>query len=184
MPEGDTIRRAARALHDALTGRIVTGLDSPLPPVMAAARRLGVVGRRVEAVEARGKHLLVRFEGGPVLRTHLGMHGSWHLYKSEVLFLCGVSPFARVSPLDDATLDRLVLTAARLMKRSVANAVRRTTSPLAPFDLWVYGRAGRPCRRCGTTLRRRSQGLPPRSTFWCPACQPEPGVKRGAAGSS
>src|SRR5262245_4827726 len=62
MPEGDTIRRAARALHGALAGRVVTGLLSPLPPVTAAARRLAVVGRRVDSVEARGKHLLVRFE--------------------------------------------------------------------------------------------------------------------------
>src|SRR5262249_49089028 len=73
--------RAARALHDALAGRVTTGFDSPLPPVMAAARRLRVVGRTIESVEARGKHLLLRFEGGPVLHTHLGMHGSWHLYR-------------------------------------------------------------------------------------------------------
>src|SRR5262245_24792860 len=229
MPEGDTIHRAARALHDALAGRVVTAFDSPLAPVATAARRLSLVGRRVEAVEARGKHLLVRFEGGSVLHTHQGMRGSWHLYrsrlgwrrpahraravvetagggavcfaaprvellsaarerehpglarlgpdvlgedfdaaavrrrlrslgereiavaltdqgavagignvyKSEVLFLCGVSPFARVGALDDATLDRLVASAARLMKSSVATGVRRTSSPLAPFDLWV-----------------------------------------------
>lgn len=65
MPEGDTIWRAARALHAALAGRSVTGFASPVPAVAAAARRLRIAGREVAAVEARGKHLLVRFAGPP-----------------------------------------------------------------------------------------------------------------------
>ncbi|HEX9187561.1 MAG TPA: DNA-formamidopyrimidine glycosylase family protein, partial [Vicinamibacteria bacterium] len=82
MPEGDTIWRTARALHAALAGRTVIAFRSSMPAVAAAAERLQVVGRRVEAAEARGKHLLVRFAGGPVLHTHLGMRGSWRLKRA------------------------------------------------------------------------------------------------------
>jgi endonuclease-8 len=205
----------------------------------------------MSAVEARGKHLLMRFERGAVLHTHMGMTGSWHLYregsrwrrpahraravvtaegvvavcfdaptvelvspaqepplaalgpdviaadfdlaearrrlrsapereigvalldqgavasignihKSEALFACGVSPFARVADLDDAILGRLLRTAARRMRESV---LRRAPSRS------VYGRAARPCRRCGTQIERAPQGRPGRSTYFCPQCQ-------------
>lgn len=79
MPEGDTLFRTARALHAALAGQTVERFESSLASVAGAARRLGLVGRQVEAVLARGKHLLVRFEGGALLHTHLGLHGSWRL---------------------------------------------------------------------------------------------------------
>jgi endonuclease VIII len=52
---------------------------------------------------------------------------------------------------------------------------RRTTHASAPgASLWVYGRAGEPCRRCGEAIRRRIQGEDARVTFWCPLCQPMP----------
>ena len=81
MPEGDTIWRTARTLHAALAGKTVLALESSLVAVAVASRRLGVVGRRLEAVEARGKHLIVRFAGGAVLHTHMGMRGSWRLHR-------------------------------------------------------------------------------------------------------
>lgn len=80
MPEGDTIWRSAARLHAALAGRRVTRFASPLPEVAAGARRFRVVGSPVAAVEARGKHLLLRFERA-ALHTHMGMTGSWHLYR-------------------------------------------------------------------------------------------------------
>ncbi len=79
MPEGDTIWRTARSLDAALAGREVTAFASTIPAVAAAAERLRVVGRRVLRVESRGKHLLVRFEGGPVLHAHQGMNGAWRV---------------------------------------------------------------------------------------------------------
>jgi endonuclease-8 len=79
MPEGDTVWRAARTLGAALGGRRVTAFSSSLPAVAASAARMGIVGRRVERVESRGKHLLLRFEGGATLHTHLGMHGAWRV---------------------------------------------------------------------------------------------------------
>jgi len=82
VPEGDTIWRTARTLDAALAGRLVLALRSPLPPVSEAALRLGIAGRTVERVEAVGKHLLVRFEGGSVLHTHMRMSGSWSVHRS------------------------------------------------------------------------------------------------------
>ncbi len=52
---------------------------------------------------------------------------------------------------------------------------RRTTHESDPSaSLWVYGRAGEPCRRCDEPIRRRIQGDDARVTFWCPRCQPMP----------
>lgn len=255
MPEGDTIHRAASTLDRALTGRALTafradGLGGALPGP----------GTTVRGVEARGKHLLIRFDDGLTLHTHMRMEGSWHLYrpgerwrkarasarvvleteewvavcfsapivevvrderrlasvrslgpdltapdpdldealtrmaateqereigevlldqriaagignvyKSEVLHLERISPFTPLSGLEVAARRRLLERAAALLRRNLTT-VRRTT---VAGGLAVYGRAGRPCRRCGSTIRRRLQGRErPRATFWCPACQP------------
>ncbi len=77
MPEGDTILRAARALGRILEGKPVTSFSSPLPALTGA----DLAGRRVDAVEARGKNLLIRFDDGRALVTHMRMTGSWHLYE-------------------------------------------------------------------------------------------------------
>lgn len=78
MPEGDTIFRAARSLHRWIGGREITAARSQrarVPP-----ERL--VGRTVEAVEARAKHLLIRLSSGDVVHTHMRMTGSWHVYST------------------------------------------------------------------------------------------------------
>jgi endonuclease-8 len=77
MPEGDTILRAARALGRSLRGKSVTEFSSPLPALAAA----DLAGRRVDTVEAHGKNLLIRFDDGRALVTHMRMTGSWHLYR-------------------------------------------------------------------------------------------------------
>ncbi|MEZ5317286.1 MAG: DNA-formamidopyrimidine glycosylase family protein [Vicinamibacterales bacterium] len=81
MPEGDTIFITARRLDGALAGRDVTGFHSRLGPLTALPVPGGVVGRAIDGVEARGKHLLIRLSGDLILRTHLRMHGAWHLYR-------------------------------------------------------------------------------------------------------
>jgi endonuclease-8 len=264
MPEGDTITRTARALDRALRGEIVTALQSPLPRLAAAIGRHRLLGQQVAAVDAHGKHLLLRFSDGAVLHTHQGMRGEWHLYrpkrawqrpawlarvvletpnvvavcfgapvveilsplaqrghswlrrlgpdplhasfdasagvrrlrerggreigvalldqggiagvgnvyKSELLFLCGISPFAAVAELADSQLERLVAAATRELRRGLGPGLRRTTPALSASPLWVYRRARQPCRRCGTPIARRIQGQPPRSSYWCPGCQP------------
>jgi endonuclease VIII len=82
VPEGDTLWRVANRLSPVLTGRRVTGLRLATPGLVAAARRHRVEGSTIRGVEARGKHLLVRFSTGVALHTHLGMTGSWHLYRA------------------------------------------------------------------------------------------------------
>jgi endonuclease-8 len=89
MPEGDSIFRAARSLHQALAGRTVSRFESVFPQLNNAAdggRTRGstsgpLTGQTVERVDARGKHLLIWFSGGLVLRTHMRMHGTWHIYR-------------------------------------------------------------------------------------------------------
>lgn len=259
VPEGDVVHLAARRLHGALASRVLTTADLRVPRHATA----DLTGRRVLEVISRGKHLLVRVEGGVTLHTHLRMDGSWHLYrtgrrprggpawqiravlgnadwtavgyrlgvvellptaeesravghlgpdllgpdwdldeavarlradgtrpigdalldqrnlagignlyKCEVLFLRGVSPFRPIGEVADlpalVDLARRLLAANRDRAGQVTTGIARTGA-----DTWVYERYGRPCRRCGTRVRRDDQGREPyeRVTFWCPRCQ-------------
>ena len=121
-----------------------------------------------------------------VLLDQRVMAGLGNIYKSETLFLCRVNPFTPVRDLEPATIGRLVATAAKLLRANVTDAagggivtyagLRRTTGRSDPSArLWVYGRAGKPCRRCGTAVSRRKQGPNARSTYWCERCQPVKG---------
>ena len=77
MPEGDTIHKIAAYLSPRLTGcelsGVSFGIDDPAPAFS---------GERVDEVRAQGKHLWVSLSGGRAIRSHLGMHGSWHTYAS------------------------------------------------------------------------------------------------------
>src|SRR6188474_3290848 len=77
MAEGDTLARIAVGLRPHLAGRVVNAARARLPGPQVSR----VVGQKIEAVEALGKNLLIRFENGLELRTHLGLHGSWHRYR-------------------------------------------------------------------------------------------------------
>ena len=285
MPEGDTIHRAADTLQRAIGGQAVTRFESVLPTLNRVDADTPLRGRTVERVEARGKHLLIWFSGDLVLRTHMRMNGSWHIYrpgerwqrphrdmrivietarmhavafsvpvaelvtasellrnnvvrelgpdplsddfraddaiarmqargdvevadvlvdqsviagignvyKSEVLFGARINPFMRVSQLTREQLAEIVAVATRFMRanagsgfnRTAADAsatgeivtsvgMRRTTGRAVPSArLWVYGRGGQPCRRCGTAISRQKQGPYAQSTYWCPRCQPD-----------
>ena len=81
MPEGDSIFRAARTLHRALAGSPVTRFESAFPALNRIDHDRPLAGRTIESVSARGKHLLMTFSGDLVLRTHMKMHGSWHIYR-------------------------------------------------------------------------------------------------------
>jgi endonuclease VIII len=269
MPEGDTLFRTAAGLRPHLVGRAVTAARANGPGPVPQTHRL--VGRTIDAVESVGKNLIIRFDGGLELRTHLRMNGSWHryrpgepwrrpaararlvlevpgavavcfdapvvelfesraaaihpslsrlgpdlldpafdaaearrrlrdparagteigvalvdqralagignVYKNEILWIESVSPFAAVGALHDATLERLVATARRLLVANAApshGAERVTTAGDrgAPGALYVYGRTGRPCPRCRTSVASTRQGSDlPRTTYWCPTCQ-------------
>ncbi len=81
MPEGDSIARMATALDTALAGLTITRFGSALAHLTRVDDDAPLAGRTIERCEARGKHLLMTFGGGLILRTHMRMHGSWHLYK-------------------------------------------------------------------------------------------------------
>ena len=78
MPEGDTIWLTAKRLHDALAGHRLTRTDFRVPQLAT----VDLSGRTVLESVSRGKHLLLRVEGGLSLHSHLRMEGSWHLYRS------------------------------------------------------------------------------------------------------
>ena len=243
MPEGDSLHRVARRLQ-ALVGQYVE-VETPHP--RAAVKRLPerLDGRRLEGVEAVGKNLLLRFEGGLVLRSHLRMKGRWrlerrgavrvgkpwlvlrgeeqeavlwngaelelvgprgaprlgpdilgdppdfetmlarlhtarerelgdalldqrlvagigNLWRAESLWEARVSPWRRLDMVTDDELRTVLDSAHRLMRTALDG--RR-----APRQ--VYRRVGRPCRRCGGTVRSAPQGDHARIAYWCPACQ-------------
>ena len=266
MPEGDTIFRTATVLRAALVGRRITNARAQARPGMRRVPDLSrVVGATVQTVEPRGKHLLIGFDNGLTLRSHLRMSGSWHRYrpdeawkrpmhqasailetpdsvavafntpvvelltdadlrrstplrtlgpdllsrefdaeealhrlrqrdgeelgnalldqravagignvvKSEVAFMEGLDPWAPVAAFTDEELLSALRTARRVLEANTRGGARVTTgSQVRGQGLWVYGRSGRPCRRCGTLIQQRRQGELARLTYWCPRCQP------------
>lgn len=258
MPEGDVAWLTARRLHQALAGRTLTRTDVRVPRFAT----VDLTGHAVTQALARGKHLLIRVEGGTTVHTHLRMDGSWRIgpvtgrvadshhirlilandtwqatgyrlglveilptaaeggvvghlgpdllgpdwdaaeavrrlaaspatpigealldqrnlagignfYKAEVLFLRGISPWRPARDVPDTfalvNLARRLLDANKERFGQVTTGVWRRGA-----ETWVYGRAGRPCRRCGTPVRKAGQGqdAEERVTFWCPRCQP------------
>src|ERR671912_1371714 len=81
MPEGDTIFRAARSLHKVLAGHVVTRFETAYAHIDRVNVDTPIAGRIVEKCESVGKHLLIRFSGDLILRTHMRMNESWHLYR-------------------------------------------------------------------------------------------------------
>ena len=257
VPEGDTIHRTAAGLRRALLGAELTSFQTPRRTNHGASPR---AGERVERIEARGKHLLIRFSGGMTLHTHMRMTGAWHVYssadrwrrpasqarvtltcgdrvavcfnapvvellhereverhprlralgpdlcspevdlddvvrrlastasstpvgvalldqriasgignvyKSEVLFARRLDPFAPISSLDAEQRRGVYATAGEMLRANLGSGPRVT----APGGLAVYGKAGRPCPRCGTPIAARRQGEAVRLTYFCPSCQ-------------
>jgi endonuclease VIII len=118
-----------------------------------------------------------------VLLNQRVMAGLGNVYKSEVLFACGLHPFRLVSTLTSAEVDCILDRAKRFLETNVKDGadgvmvtytgLRRTTGASDPgARLWVYRRQGKECRRCGTPILMRRQGPGARSTYWCPECQP------------
>jgi endonuclease VIII len=261
MPEGDTIHRAA-----ARCGRCSSGGRSPASTSRASLRPWPTVGAEVTAVEARGKHLLVRSSDGLTLHTHQQMTGSWHLYapgerwrkspraarvvlavpgavavcfaspvvevldarsearhpalrrlgpdlcdpaadvdeavarlgrlsppertigealldqriacgvgnvyRCDVLFLHGLHPATPVGAVDAATRRSLLTMAGELLRANLDGDRPDHGAGGAAGSLWVYGRGGRPCRRCGTPIASGHLGEHARLVYWCPRASP------------
>ena len=244
MPEGDSLHRAAQRLQVLVGERVEVETPHPRAAVKGLAERLD--GRRLEAVEAVGKNLLLRFEGGLVLRSHLRMKGRWRveargvtrvgkpwlvlrgaereavLWNGAVLELVGARGAPRLGPdilgeppdfetmlarlraesqereVGDALLDqRLVSGIGNLWRAEAlweahvspwrplaeagddelratleaAHALMRTSLDGPRPTRRVYRRAGRPCPRCGASVRSAPQGVHARTAYWCPDCQ-------------
>ncbi len=114
-------------------------------------------------------------EVGPALLRQSLLAGIGNVFKSEICFAAGVNPFRKVGSLSEAELAGLVGHAREMLAANVVGErghFRQTRRRAQPFErLWVYGREGQACRRCGTRIEVRKQGEDARVTFWCPVCQ-------------
>jgi len=259
MPEGDSLHRTAHTLNRVLGQQRLVRVRSSVP----AIARAELAGHVVTEVTARGKNLLIHFDDGRVLHTHLRMNGSWHVYrpgerfqrpehqarvvlevadalavcfsaptvrllapnayendaylqglgpdlipdefdepraidgllalarvplgeavmnqtalagigniwKSETLFLCRQDPFQPVSALSREAIAEIVSSARRLLRASVRSQTAPGSVEGGHGQFWVYGRSGKPCRKCGNAVQMQRQGSPPRSTYYCAQCQ-------------
>jgi len=145
--------------------------SEPLHPVLA---RLGpdILAAEFDAAEARRRLRASAAAARSIaegLLDQTALAGVGNIWKNESLFAERVDPFKSVDRLDDATLDRLIGTARRLMLASIAPELGGR--PRRPGGRGVYRRAGRPCPRCGTPITMRRHGELARSTYWCPSCQ-------------
>ncbi|MFG2652413.1 Fpg/Nei family DNA glycosylase [Streptomyces sp. NPDC048436] len=128
---------------------------------------------------------------GEALLDQRNLAGIGNIYKSEVCFLLGATPWLPVGELPAETASRLPALAKSLLEANRDRPDRTTTGRLTPRPLstgtnptrarpsqrlYVYGRAPRPCLRCGTPIRTAEQGDGSRSrpTYWCPDCQQGP----------
>jgi endonuclease-8 len=110
MPEGDTIFRTAVRLRPVLEQRRIASASASQDGLDAAS----LAGRSVTSIEARGKHLLIHIDDRRAIHSHLGMHGSWHVYAAGeawqknprlarlVLYADAADDDARTSTPDDA----------------------------------------------------------------------------------
>ena len=260
MPEGDTVRKLAAVLTPHLEGAVVRHLR------LRGVNPDPLAGQKIRSVFSKGKHLFFLFDNDLLLRSHLGLYGSWHIYgigerwrkpernasivletqsrvfvcfnareieilrargfrlndelarlgpdltcavpdgprlarrarelleptsllvdllldqrvasgignvyKSEVLFLASQHPARLLADTPDKVIVGLFQQASDLLRHNLDTGSRVTRfADDGLGDLWVYGRAGHPCFRCGAVLRRDVLGGNPRSTYWCPRCQ-------------
>ncbi len=125
-------------------------------------------------------------ELGEALLRQKVLAGVGNVFKSEICFAARLHPFGKVATLTREQAAEVVSIARRQLGSNVLEESggrivtyrgrkRRTTHRDDPGEsLWVYGRTGQPCRRCGELILRRLQGGDARATYWCPECQPMP----------
>ncbi|GAA2732787.1 Fpg/Nei family DNA glycosylase [Streptomyces nogalater] len=118
---------------------------------------------------------------GEALLDQRNLAGIGNIYKSELCFLLGVTPWLPVGALPADRAEKLPGLAKRLLEANRDRPVRQTTG-VHRHDLFVYGRAPRPCLRCHTSVRVADQGdgSQERPTYWCPTCQLGPAPAPGS----
>ncbi|WP_420451148.1 Fpg/Nei family DNA glycosylase [Ilumatobacter sp.] len=137
--------------------------------------RLGPDLCRPDADLARVVNLLLSYADGDarvgeVLLDQRVMCGVGNVYRCEVLWANGVSPFAPVRALTESDAVRLVNTAASQLRANLHHSGRVTANDVRG-GLAVYGRNGQRCPRCAGTVDRTRMGQHNRILYWCPACQ-------------
>ena len=179
---GERWRAPARQVRAVLetAGCVAVGFRLPVIELVSEQSARGIVAHlgpdpltNWDEEEAL-RRLVARAESslGEVLLDQSVMAGLGNVYKSEVCFLRGLDPRRRVGDVDDpravVRLSKRLLEANRTIGRQI------TTGDTRPGRTsWVYGRAGDPCRRCGTTIEKQNQpgyGAD-RVTYWCRRCQ-------------
>jgi endonuclease VIII len=129
---------------------------------------------------------------GAALLDQRVLAGVGTFYLAETMFLVGRTPWTPIGDLTEAERGRVVERAYRLLHLNRDRVVQVTTGDARPgHEAYAHGRSGRPCRRCGTTVRVARIGQPPadRVAFYCPTCQigPTPtdgGRPQGPIGST
>ncbi|WP_053853292.1 Fpg/Nei family DNA glycosylase [Streptomyces sp. NRRL B-24085] len=124
---------------------------------------------------------------GEALLDQRNLAGVGNVFKSEICFLLGVTPWLPVGALPADRAAQLPVLAKKLLEANRDRPTRNTTGLRSP-DVFVYGRAPRPCLRCRTSLRVADQGdgSRERPTYWCPTCQtgPTPGPRHRTPGGA
>ena len=161
------VLRTAR--EDQVTGHLGPDLLGPdWDPAEAVRRLAGAPDRPV----------------GEALLDQRNLAGAGTVFATEMLFLQGISPWRAVGSVSVDDLTALVELGHRLLDANKERPGHVTTGDSRHGqENWAYGRAGRPCRRCGTVIMKGQQGPPgqERLRFWCPSCQKlgPSGVGRG-----
>ncbi len=140
------------------------------------------VEKGIEALRSYGQQH-PEAEIAVVLLNQRVIAGLGNVYKSEVAYAAGVNPFRAMSTLTDRELEVMAEVSQKWLKVNVLDGAgdgivtysgnRRTTGSSDRTErLFVYGRQGQECRRCGALVQMRKQGEQARSTYWCAGCQP------------
>ncbi|MFE3519439.1 Fpg/Nei family DNA glycosylase [Streptomyces sp. NPDC059166] len=116
---------------------------------------------------------------GDALLDQRNLAGIGNVYMCELCFMARATPWLPVGELEPPVPTLLVSTAKQLLEANRDRPMRTTTRATAALAaggsrdrLFVYGRAGRPCLRCGTLIRTAERD--DRPTYWCPRCQSGP----------
>ena len=100
---------------------------------------------------------------------------AWANQHAGILFLAGLAPQAHRAALPSDTLIGLYDLASDLLRANLGSGPRVTRRESdGRGGLWVYGRGGQACLRCGGLVRRDRLGVNPRPTYWCSGCQTGP----------
>jgi endonuclease VIII len=179
QPRGQRWRRSPRRawLVIRTDEHEVVQFDGPVLELMTDSRtrfdqRLAALGPDLLAGEFDETEFLRRLRAddqargiGDALLDQRTCAGVGNVWKAEGCFLARVDPWRRLAQASDEQALAIVRAVRPLMRFSVERGGHRDT------PMWVFERAGLPCRVCDTPIRARGQGDDNRTTYWCPRCQ-------------